>query len=83
MRISDVLTWPTSSGKAHLLTYLKGGRLTQRQAILANCCYCMAGYADGRYSCESSDCALFPFMPYRKHSRPIEVEEDGQGEISA
>ena len=83
MKITDAETWPTSSGKAYLLRYLKGEKLTQRQAILANCCSCLCGYVDGRYSCEDADCPLFPYMPYRNHKRPVEVEEPGQGEISS
>jgi hypothetical protein len=83
MKISDVSTWPTSSGKGHITAHLKGERLTQRQAILANCCSCLAGYVDGRYSCEIPDCSLFPFMPYRKHKRPVEVSKDAQGELVA
>ena len=80
MKISDVSTWPTSSGKAHLLRHLRGERLTQRQAILAQCCGCLAGYVDGRYSCDDESCPLFPYMPYRKHKRPADDGEDGRGE---
>lgn len=78
MKVEDVSTWPASSGKTHYVRYLKGERLTQRQAILAQCCSCLAGFIDGRYSCEQPDCPLFPYMPYKK-KRPLEEDEEAGG----
>lgn len=46
--------------------YLEGGRLTQRQMILAKCYECIGGYADGKMDCEIKDCPLYPLMPYRE-----------------
>lgn len=46
--------------------YLAGGRLTQRQMILAKCYDCIGGYADGKMDCEIKDCPLYPLMPYRE-----------------
>lgn len=53
-----------AQGKKEILKYLKGNRLTLRQAILAKCYDCMAFYADGRNDCKDADCPLYPFMPY-------------------
>ena len=46
--------------------HLAGKRLTRDQAIVAKCCDCMGGFADGRVDCEIPTCSLYPFMPYRK-----------------
>jgi hypothetical protein len=46
--------------------HLLGGRLTQRQMILAKCYDCMNGYLDGKIECEIKDCPLYPLMPYRE-----------------
>lgn len=83
MKITDIETWPTSSGKKHLMAHFNGARLTQRQAILAHCRSCLCGYVDGRYSCEDEACPFFPWMPYRNHKRAVEAEEPGQGELVA
>ena len=56
---------PKTAGKGHLLRHLKGGRLTQRQAILAKCCDCMGYHADGREDCLMKSCSLYPWMPYK------------------
>lgn len=57
---------PLSLGKKHYLNYMKGKRLTQREAIQAQCFQCMGFYKDGRVDCESNTCSLYQFMPYRK-----------------
>ena len=59
---------PSSTGKKHILRYLKGERLTQREAILAKCCDCCGHYIDGREDCQVPLCSLYPFMPYRGKS---------------
>lgn len=61
----DIEQSPLAQGKKELLKHLKRQRLTQRQAILAKCFECMAGYADGKRSCKMQDCSLWPFMPYK------------------
>ncbi len=61
---------PISTGKGHLLRYLSGERLTQRQAILAKCCDCCGHYVDGRYDCDVPLCPLYPIMPYQGKMRP-------------
>lgn len=57
---------PKSAGKRHLTAHYSGGRLTQRQAILAKCCVCMSYHADGRVDCGMPHCPLYPWMPYRE-----------------
>lgn len=54
-----------AKGKNLLLKYLKGGRLTQRQAIHAKCYDCMGFFVDGRMDCKSPQCPLYPWMLYR------------------
>lgn len=52
-------------GPTLLDAHRKGGRLTQRQAILAKCADCMNNYVDGREDCRITACPLYPWMPYR------------------
>lgn len=56
---------PASSGKSNLLKHLYGDRLTRNEAIFAKCCDCSGYYIDGRLDCQTVDCPLYPFMPYR------------------
>ena len=52
-------------GRKELLKHLSGGRLTQRQAILAKCYDCMGYFTDGKEDCGIPECSLYPFMAYR------------------
>jgi hypothetical protein len=56
-------------GVRELKRYLNGDRLTQRQAIIANCASCMNYYADGKNDCLIPNCPLYPFMPYRNKEK--------------
>lgn len=51
-------------GRNEYIKYLKGGKLTQREAIKAYCYDCMGYYDDGSQDCHSDICPLRPFMPY-------------------
>jgi hypothetical protein len=53
-------------GRAERIKYLRGERVTQREAILGHCYDCMGGYTDGARDCEIETCSLYPFHPYRK-----------------
>jgi len=53
-------------GRGELIKHLKGERLTQRMTIHAKCYDCMAGYVDGKLSCQIPACPLYPLMPYRE-----------------
>ena len=64
-RIEILETAPTSSGKRLLLKHLYGDKLTRNEAIFAKCCDCMGYFIDGRADCETAECPLHPFMPYR------------------
>lgn len=66
----------SSKGKTHLIRYLEGERLTQREAILAMCCCCTGYHADGREDCEMPDCPLYPYMPYanNKHVEAVSAK---------
>jgi hypothetical protein len=54
----------TAQGQKELIKHLEGGKLTLRQAALANCYFCLGFYADGKIDCAMSHCPLHPFMPY-------------------
>ena len=62
-----------SAGRSHLIKYLKGVRLTQRQAILAYCCACMGYFIDGRNDCKMPECPLYPYMPYREDKKRAKI----------
>ena len=61
----------TGIGSASLARFKNGEDLSPLQSIKACCADCVGYYADGRLSCETPDCPLFPFMPYnpRKKTR--------------
>ena len=54
-----------AKARSELTKYLRGEKLTLKQAVLANCYSCMGFYADGTIDCLISDCPLYPFMPYK------------------
>ncbi|MBW2543950.1 MAG: hypothetical protein JRD43_00480 [Deltaproteobacteria bacterium] len=54
----------TARGKAELLKYLEGGRLTRKEAMLAKCFECCNGYADGKADCGIESCPIYPYMPF-------------------
>jgi hypothetical protein len=66
MLFDDVRTWKDYRGKKEYLKHLSGEALTLKQAVIAMCYSCTAGYFDGRVDCEASDCPLHGHMPYRK-----------------
>ena len=53
-------------GKTFLINYLKGKRLTQRQAISAKCYDCNGMGESG--DCDIESCSLYPYSPYRDKS---------------
>lgn len=67
MKFDDVQTWGDFRGKKELLKHLAGEPLTLKQAVIAECYSCTAGYFDGRKDCEAEQCPLHQFMPYRKN----------------
>lgn len=54
---------PRRKGRAELIKYLKGGRLTARQSINATCFRCSSGY-DAGLGCTVSGCPLVPLNYY-------------------
>ena len=56
-------------GMSHLIRYLEGNELTQRQAIHAYCYHC-SGYGQEE-DCEQPTCPLYPFAPYSSHRRIV------------
>ena len=56
-------------GMTHLIHYLQGRELTQRQAIHAYCYHC-SGYGEEE-DCEQVTCPLYPFAPYSSQKRIV------------
>lgn len=52
--------------------FKRGERLTQREAIKAQCYACTGEYDGGVGDCESDLCPLYEYMPYRKRRLPFE-----------
>ena len=52
-------------GENELLSMCDGKRLTQREAIYAQCFICMGYYVDGKEDCGNKICPLYYYMPYR------------------
>jgi len=67
----------SAQGRKELLKHLRGGKLSYKQAILAECYYCTCYYADGKNDCEMPECSLYPFMPYNpnKITRKLKISE--------
>lgn len=62
----------SAQGNRFLEMHLSGDRLTQRQAIIAQCYFCMGYYVDGRRDCGCEECPLYPYMPYKsKESKNV------------
>jgi hypothetical protein len=57
-KIRSVEQWPRHAGKNDYLKYLKGERLTQREAIKAKCFDCCCGEPG---TCSVMHCPLVPF----------------------
>lgn len=52
-------------GRNEYLKFLRGERVTRKEAILAECYACQGFYVDGKYDCKSVLCPLYAFYPYR------------------
>jgi hypothetical protein len=65
-RYEKIKDAPLAKGKKEYLKYLKGGRLSAKQAILANCYVCMGYFSDGKDDCKIKSCSLYDFMPYKE-----------------
>ena len=52
-------------GENELLSMCDGKRLTQREAIYAQCFICQGYYVDGKEDCQNKTCPLYYYMPYR------------------
>ena len=52
-------------GENEMLALCDGKRLTQREAIYAQCFICMGYYVDGKEDCGNKICPLYYYMPYR------------------
>lgn len=52
-------------GENEMLALCDGKRLTQREAIYAQCFICQGYYVDGKKDCQNKTCPLYYYMPYR------------------
>jgi len=68
----------TGADSSDLKRHLAGESLTLSQAVKAKCCDCMAGYVDGRVSCELATCPLFPFHVYNPSRRYFRQGKSGR-----
>lgn len=71
MKPEELKKLPAIRGRDELIQYLRGGRITHKQAVLAKCYECMGYCADGKVDCEIADCPLYLFNPYRNHHNSI------------
>ncbi|GAB6163887.1 hypothetical protein JCM12298_30470 [Desulfothermus naphthae] len=55
-----------AQGQKEYIKFLKGEKITRKEAMLANCYECTCWYADGVNSCQMKNCPLYPYHPYRK-----------------
>ncbi len=69
----------SARGRADLIRFYSGRKMTPMQAIRAKCYDCMGYYADGRRDCCQIRCPLYRFMPYGSHATSDDVQ-DGDGE---
>lgn len=54
----------SARGRAELIKFYSGRRVTPLQAVKAKCYDCMGYYVDGKRDCGQVDCPLHRFMPY-------------------
>lgn len=76
IRIRNAKSGKLSGGKTQYLRYLNGETITRMQAMLSKCFECCGYYADGRRDCLMSDCALYPWMPYKGEEERVEDVPD-------
>jgi len=69
------------AGKSELTKHLEGGRLTQKQDILAKCYDCMGYFVDGKASCLIESCSLYPYMRFNPN-RVKSVARKGTSKIN-
>jgi len=67
-------SYPKSSGKTLYLRYLHGEKISYKEACLAKCAECCAGYGDGRLDCGIPICPLYDFMPYKGKQSDMGIE---------
>ena len=77
-RITAVKDAPLARGKAEYLKWLEGGRLTNREAIYANCYLCMGYYLDGKADCKISLCPMHDLMPYNPKKTKREMTDEAK-----
>jgi len=65
----------TAKGRDEYLKYLRGEKITRKEAMLAMCFQCSAFYQDGKIDCGSTLCPLYNFMPYR-HAKDVPADTE-------
>ena len=62
--LTSAMGGKSRAGKAQLLKYLKGGKLTRQGAIKAKCYDCDGMGESG--SCDIKDCSLYPYSSFKE-----------------
>lgn len=62
LKIKDKI--PHARGRAELIKFAKGHKLTRKESILAQCVHCSGYFLSGIHDCMNYDCPLYPFNPY-------------------
>ena len=79
MKPEELKKLPAIRGRDELIKYLRGERITHKQAVLAKCYECKGYCADGKVDCEIADCPLYLFNPFRKQPVPQDRAKRGEG----
>jgi len=66
-------------GEKYFQAHQDGGRLSLKQAVLANCAACMSFWADGRDDCKMPECPLYHWQPYRDKSADVKRPSNSDG----
>ncbi len=64
----------SAKGRAELIKYRDGKKLSYKQSALAKCYECCGFYADGKLDCLIPDCPLYGCMPYRNKATKTDSE---------
>jgi len=64
-KIEEVKKAKSYRGKKELIAHLEGKNITRSQAMVSKCFDCMGYFADGIGDCNSPDCPMYNYRPYK------------------
>ena len=67
---------PRRAGRKELIKYLEGGKISRPGAVKAKCFDCLGMGETGK--CDSKECSLYPFSPFKTHHTAVSVKTDSQ-----